>query len=229
MNIQLSHSLDLSHHVDQGTAWLVTSEGGALTVPLTYAAFELRFGVERLAMQYLGELRGRPPEVGDLDDLRTYKTMENLIYRLGGHQRQINGHFEFMRMVMSFLKIDSKLITPDFGKLSNYWHTCSDLCHIGGLLALHDAEFAGQAYAELSSIADALKEQVSGLVTWPNISDEGFRTLRATFIEGRIAADDVFRYLKKIGVWAALTVPGQEGWTPVGTPITPEPDNASST
>jgi hypothetical protein len=60
-------------------------------------------------MQYLAEVRGRSPEAKDLDDLRTYKTMESLIYRLGGHQKQINRHFEFMRLVTSFLKIEQKV------------------------------------------------------------------------------------------------------------------------
>lgn len=222
MELQLSRGLDQGHHVNQGAAWLATSHEGAHTVPLTYAAFEYRLAVERLAMQYLAAVRGRPPEAKDLDDLRTYKTMESLIYGLGGHQKQINGHFEFMRLVMSFLKIEQKLVTPDFGKLSNYWHTCSDLCHVGGVLFLQDTDFARSAYRELSALGEALQEQVSGLVTWPNITDDGFRTLGIDFIEGRITADDVFRYLKRIGIWAALTVPGQQGWTPLGEPIIPE-------
>ncbi|QIE23559.1 hypothetical protein SBC1_14460 [Caballeronia sp. SBC1] len=229
MQLQLSRGLDQGHHVRQGTEWLALSDAGAHTVPLTYAAFEFRLAVERLAMQYLGEVRGRPPEAKDLEDLRTYKTMERLIYKLGGHQQMINGHFSFMRLVMSLLKIEQKIVTPDFGKMSNQWHTCSNLCHIGGILFLQDSDFVRSAFEELSAIGEALEEQVSGQITWPNITDDGFRALRTGFIEGSITSDDVFSSLKKIGIWAAVTVPDKEGWTPVGEPIIPDPPSGPAT
>jgi hypothetical protein len=120
-DFQLSRSIELSHHVVQGRAWLEACSEGAHSVPLTYAAFEFRLAIERPAMQYLGELRGRLPREEDLDALRTFKTMEKLIYSLGGNQKQINGHFAFMRLVLSCLKIEHRLTTPDFGKLSSYW------------------------------------------------------------------------------------------------------------
>ena len=73
---------------------------------LSYAAFEFRLAIERLAVHYWAELLSRPLEEKEVRDLPSFKRIENRIYELGGHQKEIDGHFEFMRVLLRLLKID---------------------------------------------------------------------------------------------------------------------------
>jgi hypothetical protein len=223
----MSRSLDLNHHVIQGGAWLDASESGAHSVPLSYAAFELRLAIERLAMQYLFDLRGWPSNDERLDSLRTYKSMEKIVYSLAGNQREINGHFEFMRIVYACVKLETPLTTPDLGKLSRYWHTCSEFCHIGGMLALHDESVLKLLHAELLEIAAAVSDLVSGLTGWPTIKDGEFLNLRGEFIAGRADASDVEAYLRRIGIWARIEYTDGRPAQFAGEPIPPDSTGAA--
>jgi hypothetical protein len=73
---------------------------GANPVALSYAAFEFRLAIERLGIHYWGELLSRPLEEKDIRS--SFKKIEKRIYALAGHQKEIDGHFEFMRVVLRF-------------------------------------------------------------------------------------------------------------------------------
>ena len=110
--LALIRTNDLKHHVTQGSTWLAQSSGGANTVALSYAAFEFRLAIERLGVHYWSDLLSRPLEDEDIRGLPSFKRIENRIYELGGHQKDIDGHFEFMRVVLRILKIDRTIATP---------------------------------------------------------------------------------------------------------------------
>lgn len=131
-------SADLGHHVRQGLAWLENSEGGRNTAALSYAAFDLRLGVERLAMQYWLDALGRNVVDNDVRTIWKFDRIEKAIYDLVGHQLEIDRTFEFMRVAMAALKIDAEMVTPRIGDLRTAWDNCSELCHIGGVLGLSD-------------------------------------------------------------------------------------------
>src|SRR5512135_1231363 len=97
-DLSTQHNLDLAHHVRQGVTWLSMSSEGENTAALSYAAFELRFAIERLGVHYWAALLNRKPEEQDLRDIESFKRVERRIYELAGHQKEIDDHFEFMRI-----------------------------------------------------------------------------------------------------------------------------------
>ena len=119
----------LVHHVAQGSEWLAQADRGVNTVALSYAAFEFRLAIERLGVLYWAQLLDRPLEEQEIRS--SFKRAEQAIYRLAGHQKEIEGPFAFIRVVFRALKIDREIVTPRLGQLSKYWHQCSELCHIG--------------------------------------------------------------------------------------------------
>lgn len=218
--ISLRHRNDLAHHIAQGRAWLAESAEGENTAPLSYAAFELRFGVERLAVHYWVSLLNRKPEVNDFKDMGSFKTIERRIYELAGHQKEIDGHFEFMRIVLGALKIDASFLTPKIGKLSNYWHDCSVLCHIGWPLACTVSEVRKAAFTSLSEIAEALSAQVASM-GWPVLKDAEFADLRNQFVRGDATTQDVLAHIQRSGLWARADFPDGRSTQFVGEPVAP--------
>ncbi len=204
--ISMQHKADLAHHVRQGIAWLDQSAAGTNTSALSYAALELRFAIERLAVHYWCALLNRPIEEHDLRDIQSFRRIESRIYELAGHERKIEKHFEFMRIFLATLKVERPLHTPQIGRLSNYWHECSEMCHIGWPLASSLTEVGAAAFAKLSEIAELLKLHVDSL-GWPVLQEEGLKQLRARFIAGDASSDDVLAYMRKVGVWAKETFP----------------------
>ena len=114
-DVSTHHQPDLAHHVRQAVAWLAASAEGENTAALSYAAFELRFAVERLAIHYWAALLDRKVEEQDLRDIESFKRVERRIYELGGHQLEIDGHFAFMRVVLGAMKIGMPFHTPKIG------------------------------------------------------------------------------------------------------------------
>jgi hypothetical protein len=213
---------DLKHHVTQASAWLAQSSEGANTVALSYAAFEFRMAIERLGIHYWADLFSRPLEEKDIRDLPSFKRIENRIYELGGHQKEIDGHFEFMRVVLRLLKIDRAIPTPKLGQLSKYWHKCSELCHIGWSLASTDSQLVARSYTDLKVLEALLIEQVSDLTGWPRIADSSFVDLKVRFVNGLANAGDVQRYLEERGAWARVRYNDDRPSEFVGEPIPPK-------
>ena len=196
-----SRSTDLRHHVVQGAAWLQQSDHGTNTTALSYAAFEFRLAIERLAVHYWTQLLGRRPEAEDLHDIRSFKRIEQRIYALGGHQREINGHFEFMQFVLNLLEIKDALVTPNLGRLTDHWHRCSELCHIGWTLSCTVPQLRTDAFETLQEIQASLTEQVRNFASWPEIHDSGFAELRNSFVAEKVNSEDVRVFLERTGVW----------------------------
>lgn len=199
--VAIHHKPDLAHHVRQGAAWLSVSAQGENTAALSYAAFELRFAVERLAIHYWAALLDRKPEEQDLSDIESFKRVERRIYELGGHQKQIDGHFAFMRIVLGAMKIEAPFHTPKIGTLSKYWHECSELCHIAWPLSCSVPEIRKDAFSALTEIANSLFVHVQSL-GWPVLKDSAFATLRSRFIEGELTAEDIIAHAQRTGLWA---------------------------
>jgi hypothetical protein len=221
-----THQPTLAHHVRQGEAWLSVSAEGENTAALSYAAFELRFAVERLAVHYWATLLDRRPEEQDLRDIESFKRVERRIYELGGHQGEIDGHFAFMRIVLGAMKIDKPLHTPKIGALSKYWHECSELCHIAWPLSCAVPEVRKAAYSALIEIAKALSAHVQSL-GWPVLKDAAFASLRNRFIAGDATLDDVLAHVQRTGLWARAEFTDGRAPQFVGDPVPPiEPETA---
>ena len=219
-DISNQHSPDLAHHVRQGVAWLSASDEGENTAALSYAAFELRFAIERLAVHYWRALLNRRPQEQDLQDVRSFKRIERRIYDLAGHQREIDGHFEFMRIVLLAVKIDASCHTPRIGDLSRYWHECSELCHIGWPLACSVPEVRRIAFANLTDISESLSAQVSSL-GWPILRDASFGELRDRYIAGDVSAEDVLAHIQRTGLWARAEFTDGRPSQFIGEPVAP--------
>jgi hypothetical protein len=210
----------LAHHVRQGIAWLSKSAEGENTAALSYAAFELRFAIERLAVHYWRALLNRRPEEQDFRDIRSFKRIERRIYELAGHQREIDGHFEFMRIILVAMKIDAPFHTPQIGDLSRRWHECSELCHIAWTLACSVPEVRKIGFATLTEISQSLSAHVSSL-GWPILQDTSFADLRNRFIAGEASSEDVLAYIQRTGLWARAEFPEGRPAQFVGDPVAP--------
>ncbi len=221
VDVSTRHTTALGHHLRQGMAWLAVSEGGENSAAISYAALELRFAVERLAIHYWAALLDRELEEKDLRDIRSFKNIENRIYELGGHQKEIDGHFEFMRIVNDALKIDAPFETPKMGKLSNNWHSCSEYCHVAWPLASMAPEARNGAFADLTEISSSLSRHIKSL-GWPILKDAAFADLRNKFVNGEISSHEVIQYLSKIGIYAVETPPGGAPARFVGTALPPQ-------
>ena len=219
-DVSTHHKPDLAHHVHQGLAWLSASAEGEKTAALSYAAFELRFAVELLAVYYWATLLDRKIEAQDLVDIGSFKRVERRIYELAGHQREVDGHFEFMRVVLGAMKINTPFRTPKIGVLSKYWHECSELCHIAWPLSCSVPEIRRTAFSALTEIAETLSAQVQSL-GWPVLKDVALVGLRNRFIAGEATAVDVLAYVRRTGLWAKAEF--TDGRSPqfVGKPVPP--------
>ena len=220
-DIKTKHCSELAHHVHQGAAWLSVSAEGENTAALSYAAFELRLAVERLAVHYWAVLLKQSSEEKDLRDIESFKQVERRIYQLAGHQKQIDGHFAFMRIVLSTLKFDFPLHSPWIGDLSKYWHQCSELCHIGWPLSCAVLEVRKVGFTTLTDIESSLLTQVQSL-GWPILNDAKFAELRNRFVAGEATTDDILAYVQQTGLWACVEFPNGREPQFVGVPVPPQ-------
>ena len=219
-DVATQHQPELAHHLHQAVAWLSSSADGENTVALSYAAFELRFAVERLAVHYWLALLDRKPEENDLRDIESFKRVERRIYELVGHQREIDGHFEFMRIVLGAMKIETPLHTPKIVELSKYWHECSALCHIAWPLSCAAPKVRKIAFTMLGETAQSLSTHVNSL-GWPVLNDAAFADLRSRFKAGEATKDDVLAHVQRTGLWARAEFRDGRPSQFVGEPVPP--------
>jgi len=201
LKIDLIRSAKLDHHLRQAQTWLRECDQGERSAMLSYAAFELRLAVERLAVHYWREITKDEPGEGSPQEVRSFKKLKSDIYRLGGHQLKINRLYEFVRIFMNALEIDKELSTPDIGRLSSYWSTCSEMCHIYGNIVCGVEVWRRETFAIPTEIASSLEGYVSSL-GWPKIVDSSFVDLKKGFMEGRVDEAEVVAFLQDRGVWA---------------------------
>lgn len=124
-----------------------------------------------------------------------------------------------MRIVLGALKIEGSLHAHQLGKLSKYWHDCSELCHISWPLSCSALEVRQNAFISLQDVEQALPAHAESM-GWPVIRDPAFSTLRDKFVSGHAKESEILLYFEKTGLWAQLIHPdGTEHF--VGEPITP--------
>jgi hypothetical protein len=220
--ILMQRSVELKHHFNQACSWMMLSESGKKTAAMGYAAFEFRLCIERIAYQYWRELLGNSLTEKDLADLKSFKSMENRIYGLAGHQQAIDRHFDFGRELLRVLCVDQRISTPKFGVLSRHWHTCSELCHLSWTLVSADASVASDVFGELRAVEDCLGELLASPASWPQFSDPEFLALRDRYIKGAASSRDIDAYAKSKGVYAVYRP--NDGSAPkfVGVPVPPD-------
>jgi hypothetical protein len=215
-----SFGLHNTQHLEQARAWLALSESGKHTVALSYAALELRFAIERLALEYWRALLNRPITKDDLHTASSFKRIERQIYELAGHQREINLHFDFIAMLVAELKINVPVVAPQLGRLSNHWHECSELCHVSWPIASRTPELPQKAFHSLSEMVDEVALPNSS-IRWFKFHEEKLDQLRSDFVAGKASLDDARAHLRTVGVWAKVDYPDGRPSHFVGEAIPP--------
>jgi hypothetical protein len=210
LKISLSHQPDLMHHVRQAKAWLLSAAGaGENTAALSYAALELRFAVERLAVHYWAQLLGNKLGPKSMREIESFKGIEASIRKLAGHQRQVDRHFELIRLMMRELGIDTPLVTANIGQLKRFWQVCSEMCHIAFPLLCSVAEVREQAVKNLHEIAESMTTYAEA-AGWPQLGDNAqFYELHRNYLSGKVEAELVLESLRKAGLWASYEEPGK--------------------
>jgi hypothetical protein len=221
-----SRHSELNYHYEEGAAWLAESDAGAHSTLIAYAAFEFRLGLERLAAEYWRRLKGDSITVDDLADLRSFKTIENRIFELGGHQLQIERRFAFGQILLNLLALPIRLSPPRLGELAKHWHTCSEMCHVGWSLQMAHAHGVGgsAAHDALQETKALIREHLDGVVTWMRVVDLPFRALEQKYVDGLLSEEEVRAHLEREGIWASVVLP-DGGRESVGVPIPPKLEN----
>jgi hypothetical protein len=201
--LSLQRNPALNYHYEEGRAWL-SSYAPKNTTAITYAAFEFRLAIERIVLQYWSALIPGGIEEMDLQDIRSYKSIEKRIFQVAGHQKKIDSKFEFLRIIFDALKINQPITTPKLGQFSKHWHDCSELCHIAWSLVCGNPEIEERAYKALKEISDFLKVHIDGGAIWGRLEDLPFKELEKEFVEGSATKDDVLNFLKENGIWARV-------------------------
>ena len=205
--LSLARHIGLNYHVEEAKNWLRLAMFGEATTALAYAAFELRLGIERILIQYLAAVE--PGSRPDPAISVSAKRIENRIYHLEGHQREIDAKFRFMEIVFEMLGMPRTLAHPKLGELSGWWHQCSELCHASWTIsALSMGEAKKRSiYEELTGVADRLSAQVAQVVGWPQIADPRFLALRERYLLSEATDEDVRAFLRQTGLWARIERP----------------------
>ncbi len=205
MYFRHSHVPALQHHVQQAEGWLTKSDKGTKTAALSYAALELRYAIERLAVYYWASLLNRQLTRDEAESLGTYKTLERRIYDLAGNQRIIDGQFAFLRAVLRVMKVTDQLPTPNLGRLSRHWHACSEICHVAWPLSCSVDAYREEVFRDLTMVHKELVPLVSSnFIGWPAIHDTAFAELRDRFVLGDATEADIQAYADEHGLWARL-------------------------
>jgi hypothetical protein len=171
-------------------------------------------------VHYWGALLNRRPQEHELRDIESFQRIERRIYELAGHQKEIDSHFEFARILLNAMKIDLSFYTPKINELSSGWHKCSELCHISWPLGSSVQELRKQLFANLTEISQELSVQASSAIGWPILHDAQLIELRTKFIAGQVTKEDVLAQLQQRGMWAQAEFKDGRAFS-VGEPISP--------
>jgi len=217
--LSLHHSRTLTHHIAQADAWLALSSDGMNTVPLGYAALELRYAIERLAVHYWAGLVAGTQDEAELLAIGSFNKIEARIYELAGHQRQIDRALAFAQLLCGLLGIVVPQGRPSMPTLRKHWHTCSEVCHIGWALVAPEAPVGVDTYKELRSAHADVLEMANGYNAMPRLNNPGLHALQRGYIEGTVSDDDVRSYVAREGLKAEYIPPGASAGTPIGKAI----------
>lgn len=220
----LTRSRQIGYHCAEAESWLAASNGGVNTTPLSYAAFELRLEIERIAVELLLHIQGGRLLPEDVRSLGTFRRLEDRIYDLAGHQRLIDRKVEFINLMLAALQLDQRMQRIHVGELKEAWHDCSRLCHIEWSLVADSpmaAAVAQEAFGVISEIQSRVRHIVDAGVSWFKIADASFADVQTRYVEGDV--DDVYvrTWFSERGLWSTVTDP--DGVTKgVGVPLPPQ-------
>ena len=113
----LTRSRQIGYHCAEAELWLVASNSGVNTTPLSYAAFELRLEIERIAVELLLRLQGGRLLPEDVHSLGTFRRLEDRIYELAGHQRAIDRKVDFINLMLAALQLEQRVQRIHVGEL----------------------------------------------------------------------------------------------------------------
>jgi hypothetical protein len=219
----LTRSRKIGYHCAEAELWLAASNGGVNTTPLSYAAFELRLEIERIAVELLLHIQGGKLLSEDVRSLGTFRRLEDRIYELAGHQRLIDRKVEFINLMLSALQLDRRMQRINVGELKEAWQDCSRLCHIEWSLVVDSpmsTAVAQEAFSIISKIQIRVRSIVDEGVSWFNIADASFADVQTRYVEGEIDADSVRSWFTEHGLWSTIT--GPDGVAKfVGIPLPP--------
>jgi hypothetical protein len=224
--VSLTRHPGLDYHLAEAKAWLALARDGKASTPLAYAGFELRLAIERILLQYL---YSSDPAGFRAEALRlTGKKLENRIYKIAGHQREIDARIRLSEILFEMLGKPGTLARPNLGELARDWQYCSEFCHTGWTLrssTMSEAE-AGAAFKRLGEIAETLSAQVQQLVSMPRLNDPDFVELEKQFLAGQASEEDIRTFLRRRGVWARIERPDGSAEF-FGTAVPPAGDPAA--
>jgi hypothetical protein len=235
--LSLSHTSTLAHHVAQADAWLALADAGNNTAPVGYAALELRFAVERLAVHYWAGLVAGTEDEKELMDIGPFNKIESRIYELAGHQKKIDRGFEFAETLCAMIGVTLPPGRPNMPTLRRHWHSCSEMCHIGWALSCVTPSVGRDSYETLRKAKEDIAQMVAGIGGLPRMDSPKLHKLQRDFINGQANADDIRAYVAEEGLHAQYTPPGGGQPIPMGTSIPPtrttspsagEPNNAGN-
>jgi hypothetical protein len=220
----LTRSRQIGYHCAEAELWLAASNSGVNTTPLSYAAFELRLEIERIAVELLLRIQGGRLLPEDVHSLGTFRRLEDRIYELAGHQRAIDRKVEFINLMLTALQLEQPLQRIHVGDLKEAWHDCSKLCHVEWSLIVDSptsAEVADEAFGIISDIQRRVRSIVDNGVTWFKLADQSFADLQERYVSGQVDAEYVRTWFAERGLWSTIT--GPDGAVSfVGVPIPPQ-------
>lgn len=221
----LERHRDIGYHLAEAEAWLSASGAGKHTTLLSYAAFEMRIEIERVALELLGRIQGDDA----LNDLgrtaRQFDRMERAVYELEGHQRELGKKVSFGNLMLSALQIDYRIPEVNLGRLRAGWHKCSELCHVTWSLRVDSPggiELGEEFFVEMAALQRYLRELVSHGITWLRVADASFGALQDQYVRGEASDDDVQAWFEERGIWSKITRPDGSSEF-IGTPVPPRP------
>ena len=206
-NLALELDTSVRAHFLQGEEWLNFCEQGQLSRPLSYAGFEFRLALERLAIELLLRIRNGKFESEDQKYLHKVDNINNRIREIAGNQLEIDRKVDFMNLVMAKARIPFRIAKINLGQLAKHWHSCSDLCHISWTVVSKDTNFRESAYQMLVQTHEFLANTYKSVVTWFDLQEKLFVDLQTAFVSGEIGVDEVEQKLDETGVWGLYIAP----------------------
>jgi hypothetical protein len=218
-----TRSAQIGYHLAEAEAWLAASSGGEHTTPLSYAAFELRLEIERVAVELLAKIRGDRLLPADVQTIRSFDRIEKRIYELEGHQRILDRKISLVNVMLEALQLEWRIQPIVVGHLRSAWQECSELCHVTWSLLVDSpagANLGREAFSSLSDIQQRLRSLVDRGIAWPQVSDPLFVEVQDRYIRGEIGDADVRAWFAERGLWGQVTHPDGSNEF-VGVPIPP--------
>jgi hypothetical protein len=207
-----SRTGEIGHHFAQGRHWLSSATSSLDTTAISYAAFEFRLEIERIGVEYFKAVNGGRIDEDDVRVIESFKRMENRIYHQDGHQAEIDKKLEFLDIFFGALEVPIKIARPNFGRLADFWHRCSNYCHITWTLAAtrEPEKMFPLVIADLKEVQTYLGAFTQESLAWPGSLSPEFTDLRDRYTRGELTREQVLAEIQTQGIYISLEYPGQE-------------------